>query len=76
LCKSYAFFNGDQVSVIEDSPFSKMMEAAPVYGLDVERDNWGIDTKQIHAPRYYPKVYEAYAAARAARFEHGQQGTK
>jgi len=76
LCKSYAFFNGGQVSVIEDSPFSNMMDAAPVYGLDVERDNWGIDTKQIHAPRYYPKVYEAYAAARAARFEHGQQGTK
>lgn len=75
LCKSYAFFNGDRVSVIEDSPFSNMMDASPVYGLDTEADNWGIDTKQIHTSRYYPRVYEAYAAARAARFEHGQQGS-
>ena len=76
LCKSYAFFEGNNVSVVGAEPLSRMLGVEPVHGLDSSGDDWGIDTRQVHTSRYYPKVYEAYAAARAARFEHGQQGTK
>jgi hypothetical protein len=76
LVKSYAFFDGNSLSVVKDSPLATLLGVEPVYGLDHEEDNWGIDVRQIHTHQYYPKVVDAYAAARAARFEHGQQGTR
>jgi len=75
IVKSYAFFDGNQVSVVQDSPLTKMLGVAPVWGLDSEEDNWNIDTRQVHSFSYYPQVEKAYFAARAARFEHGQQGS-
>jgi hypothetical protein len=76
LVKSYAFFGGDGLAVVTDSQLARMLDVEPVYGLDYEEDNWGIDLKQAPTDRHYPNVVKAYAAARAARFEHGQQGTK
>lgn len=76
LCKSYAFFDGDQIAIVGDEPFTRMLGVAPVHGLDCEEDNWGIDTRQVHVNVYYPQVEKAYAAARAARFEHGQRGAQ
>ena len=75
IAKSYAFFYNDQVSVVQDSPLAQMLGVDPVHGLDHEEDNWNIDTRQVHSANYYPKVVEAYDAARSARFEHGQQGS-
>ena len=76
LVKSYAFFDGDSLSVVKDSPLATILGVEPVYGLDHEEDNWDIDIRQVHTSRHYPNVVAAYAAARAARFEHGQQGTR
>lgn len=72
LVKSYAFFNGIELSVVQRSSLSDMLDVSPVYGLDSSERDWGIDTKQVSATRYYPRVVEAYAAARGARFEHGE----
>ena len=72
LVKSYAFFGGDGLSVVQRSPLSDMLDVSPVYGLDTEGDNWGIDTKHAPSDRHYPHVVKAYAAARGARFEHGE----
>lgn len=74
LVKSYAFFNGNEIAVVEESRLTKMLGVAPIFGLDAEEDNWNIDTRQVHSYQYYPQVEKAYFAARAARFEHGQQG--
>jgi len=76
LVKSYAFFTPSGLSVVNDSPLAEVLGVEPVYGLDHEGDNWGIDMRQVYTAKHYPKVVEAYAAARAARFEHGQQGTR
>ena len=76
LVKSYAFFSPAGLSVVNDSALAEVLGVEPVYGLDHEEKNWGIDMRQVHTAKYYPKVVDAYAAARAARFEHGQQGTK
>jgi hypothetical protein len=75
IVKSYAFFNGNQVSVVQDSPLADILDVAPVFGLDSEGTNWDIDLKEVSVKKYYPNVEKAYAAARAARFEHGQQGS-
>ena len=76
LVKSYAFFDSGGLSVVKDSSLATLLGVEPVYGLDHEEDNWGIDLKQIPTDLHYPNVVAAYAAARAARFEHGQQGTR
>ena len=76
LVKSYAFFDSDYVSVVGHSPLATLLGVEPVFGLDHEGDNWGIDLKQIHTEQHYPHVVKAYAAARAARFEHGQEGAR
>jgi hypothetical protein len=76
LVKNYAFFNYGGVSVVNDSPLADILGIAPVWGLDYEEDNWNIDVRQLHVDRHFPKVVAAYAAARAARFEHGQQGIR
>ena len=75
VVKSYAFFESNSLAVVEHSPFAKMMGVNPVFGLDCEGKNWDIDVRQVHTYQHYPNVVKAYAAARAARFEHGQQGT-
>lgn len=75
LVKSYGFFGGyEGFSVIKESNLVNLLGASPVHGLDCEKDNWDIDTKEIPVTRYYPNVVAAYTAARSARFEHGQQG--
>ena len=76
LVKSYAFFAGNRLSVVEDSPLAQLLTIDPIYGLDSSEQNWDIDIRQVHTYRHYPNVVKAYAAARAARFEHGQQGTR
>ena len=76
LVKSYGFFYSGGLSVVKESPLAEMLNIEPVYGLDHEANNWAIDLKQIPTDLHYPNVINAYAAARAARFEHGQQGTK
>jgi len=73
LVKSYAFFDGGHLAVLENSPFTRMFGLAPVHGLEVEENNWGIDTMQVHVYRHYPNVVKAYAAARSARFEHADR---
>ena len=76
LVKSYAFFNGGGLSVVKESPLAEMLGIEPVYGLEHQADDWAIDMRQVHTNLYSPNVVKAYAAARAARFEHGQQGTR
>ena len=75
LVKSYAFFNGAGLSVIDGSPLAELLNIAPEYNLDTSEDDWVIDTKQVPTDRYYDHVVKAYAAARSARFEHGEKGT-
>ena len=72
LVKSYAFFGGDGLSVVQRSSLSDMLDVSPVYGLDSSGADWGIDTKHAPSDRHYPHVVKAYAAARGARFEHGE----
>jgi hypothetical protein len=74
LVKSFAFFAGNRLSVIENSPLAEILSIDPIYGLDCSGQNWDIEMRQVHTNRYYTNVVKAYAAARAARFEHGQQG--
>lgn len=74
LAKSYAFFTDTGVSVVKDSTLAELLEVAPVHGLDASADDWVIDTKNVKTVRYYQKVVDAYAAARGARFEHGEFG--
>ena len=75
LVKSYAFFNNTEIAVVEESRLTRMLGVAPIFGLDVDGTHWNIDTRQVHTYQYYPQVEKAYFAARAARFEHGQQGS-
>jgi hypothetical protein len=72
LVKSYAFFGGDGLSVVERSPLSDLLDVSPVYNLDSSGTDWGIDTKYAPSDRHYAHVVNAYAAARGARFEHGE----
>jgi hypothetical protein len=74
LVKSYAFFSPTGVSVVKDSPLAQLLGVEPVFCLDSSGEDWVIDAQQASTYRYYPQVVDAYAAARAARFEHGQQG--
>jgi hypothetical protein len=74
IFKSYAFFTGAGLSVVENSPLAELLNIAPEYGLDASEDDWVIDTKQVPTDRYYDHVVKAYAAARSARFEHGEKG--
>ena len=76
LVKSYAFFAGDRISVVGQSPLADILDINPVHELESSGSDWGIDTKQVYTQRYYPKVVEAYAAARKARFEHGERGVR
>lgn len=74
LVKSYAFFVGEGLAVASNSSLAALLDVAPIYNLDSSGDNWDIDLKEAPSNYHYPNVVAAYAAARAARFEHGQQG--
>ena len=76
LVKSYAFFGGNGLSVVGNSPLAELLDVEPVYNLDSSGTDWGIDTKQVSSDRHYPHVVKAYAAARGARFEHGERGVR
>jgi len=58
----------------QGSTLTELLTLEPDCGADVEPDLWRVETRQVHVYKYYHKVYDAYAAARSARFEHGQSG--
>lgn len=67
------FEDGNRLIQVGDGTLSMLCE------LDSDiicgkKDGWIVETKEFRFKRYYPKVCEAYKAARAARFEHGEQG--
>ena len=72
LAKSYGFFGADGFSVVSQSPLAELLDVKPVYNLDSSSADWSIDTKHAPTDRHYPHVVKAYAAARSARFEHGE----
>jgi len=74
LVKSYGSFTPHGFSVVRQSGLAKLLDINPIHGLDSSGENWGIDTRQAHVHNHYPTVVNAYAAARSARFEHGQRG--
>jgi hypothetical protein len=46
------------------------------FGLDSDSNHkgWQVNSIEKRLGSYYPKVQEAYHAARSARFEHGESG--
>lgn len=74
LVKSYGSFTPYGFEVVKQSHLASLLNVDPIYGLDSSDEDWDIDTRQAHVHRHYPTVVDAYAAARSARFEHGQSG--
>ena len=74
LAKSYGFFAPRGFEVVRQSGLAELLCIAPIHGLDSSDEDWDIDTHQVHTHKHYPTVVDAYAAARSARFEHGQKG--
>ena len=72
LVKSYGFFGANGFSVVPEIPLAELLDVKPVYNLDSSSEDWSIDTKHAPTDRHYPHVVKAYAAARSARFEHGE----
>ena len=71
--RSYAAFHPackwHVLEVIEDGFLSRMLGIEPEY--EAKWDNTHI---QIDLGKYYRNIYDAYRAARSARFEHGESG--
>jgi len=58
------------ISVVEDSLLANLLE---IYPEDAgEKKHWLVETRSKHLPAFYSGVDRAYAAARSARFEHGE----
>jgi len=74
LVKSYGSFTPHGFEVVRRSGLAELLDIDPIHGLDSSGDDWDIDTHQVHTHNHYPTVVDAYAAARSARFEHGQRG--
>lgn len=77
LVKSWGMFFNSQYhpfDLVKDSTLSRLLGLSPCHGLEADETNWEIQTYQLPVHKYYKDLYEAYAAARAARFEHGQKG--
>jgi len=74
LVKSYGSFTPYGFEVVKQSHLASLLDVDPIHGLDSSDEDWDIDTRQAHVHRHYPTVVDAYAAARSARFEHGQRG--
>ena len=74
LVKSYGSFTPHGFAVVRQSELASLLAIDPIHGLDSSGEDWDIDTHQVHTYRHHPTVVNAYAAARSARFEHGQRG--
>ena len=79
LIKSWGFFTSSRWKPFEiidggNKSLARLLDVEPVYGLDSEPEGWCIDTKTVASKSYFPNVFNAYAAARKARFEHGENG--
>jgi hypothetical protein len=74
LVKSYGSFTPHGFAVVWQSELASLLAIDPIHGLDSSGEDWDIDTHQVHTYRHHPTVVNAYAAARSARFEHGQRG--
>ena len=74
LVKSYGSFTPHGFEVVRQSGLAELLDLDPIHGLDSSDENWDIDTHQVHTHNHYPTIVNAYAAARSARFEHGQRG--
>jgi len=74
LVKSYGSFTPHGFAVVWQSELASLLAIDPIHGLDLSGEDWDIDTHQVHTHRHHPTVVNAYAAARSARFEHGQRG--
>jgi hypothetical protein len=74
LVKSYGSFTPHGFAVVWQSELASLLAIDPIHGLDLSGEDWDIDTHQVHTYRHHPTVVNAYAAARSARFEHGQRG--
>lgn len=74
LVKSYGSFTPHGFAVVWQSELASLLAIDPIHGLDSSGEDWDIDTHQVHTHKHHPTVVNAYAAARSARFEHGQRG--
>jgi hypothetical protein len=74
LVRKWAFFSPNGVHVENDSILAGLLDLEPDWNM--AGDDWLIETRELTTPRHYPRVYDAYAAARSARFEHGERGVR
>jgi len=74
LVRKWAFFTPGGVQVEGGSMLSQLLDLDPDWNMS--GDDWIIETRDVTVKAYYPKVYDAYAAARSARFEHGERGVR
>lgn len=65
---SWAFFRGQDVSILEHHALVQLSE------VENDPNDWTVQSGFIPTERVYTKVVEAYRAARSARFEHGENG--
>jgi len=76
LVRSWAMFTPEYINVAKQDVLAELLSIYPDYCADTEPNLWRIEARQVHTHKYYQKVYDAYAAARSARFEHGQSGAR
>jgi hypothetical protein len=75
LTRSWAMFTPHYMDVLrQGNSLTELLTLEPDCGADTDPNLWRVETRRVHVYKYYHKVYDAYAAARSARFEHGQSG--
>ena len=74
LVRNWAFFTPAGALVARPNELSTLLNLDPDWNMS--GDDWLIETRELTTPQYYPKTYDAYAAARSARFEHGERGVR
>lgn len=77
LCRRWATFmpHADSpLMSVDDGALSLLVDMEVEFGLESSSKHWTVETRTPIESRYYPSIVEAYAAARSARFEHGESG--
>lgn len=74
LHKTWAHFTRGVLYPISFGSGGYLLEVEDDDGIDAHADAWRIEHVFVQTRLFWPLVADAYAAARHARFEHGQSG--
>jgi hypothetical protein len=74
LVRKWVYFTPMGAVVAQPNELSTLLDLDADWNMS--GDDWLVETRELTTPQFYPKTYDAYAAARSARFEHGERGVR